>query len=164
MESNAARVLDNYEYSREYRGVRREEPPRLQVKEGRKAKPQAGVSPLRLILCLLILVALISLAIYSNIVMVELGDQLSDAKTELEVLQSKEVELKSRLERQTSTARVESYASAALGMGKADKYQITYMNMAGEGSIQRTAKAPDKAPTQVLLRGFDSLLEYMKLG
>lgn len=164
MQSSAARVLENYEYSREYRGVRREEPPRLQVREGRKAKPRAGISPLRLILCVLILVALISLAIYSNIVMVELGDQLSDAKAQLEVLQSEEVALRSRLESQSSTKNVESYASAALGMGKADKYQITYLNMAGEGSICRTDKAPDKAPTQVLLRGFDSLMEYMKLG
>lgn len=161
MQSNAARVLENYEYSQEYRGVRREEVPRLQVKEGKK--PQASVSPLRFLLCLALLVALISLAIYNNIVMVELGDQLSDAKAQLAALQSEEVTLQSRLERQSSAQNVESYATAVLGMGKADKYQITYMNMAGEGAIRRTDKAPDKAPTQVLLRGFDNLMEYMKL-
>ena len=161
MQSNAARVLENYEYSREYKGVRREEAPRLQVKEGRK--PGTSVSPLRFILCIVLLVALISLAIYNNIVMVELGDQLSEAKAQLEALQSEEVTLRSKLERQSSAQNVESYATAVLGMGKADKYQITYMNMAGEGAIRRTDKAPDKAPTQVLLRGFDNLMEYMKL-
>jgi len=160
MESNAARVLENYEYSREYRGVRREQPPRLEVKEGKK--PREGVSPLRLILCVALLVALISLAIYNNIVMVELGDQLSDAKAQLETLESESVALRSKLESQSSAQNVESYA-AALGMGKADKYQITYISMEGEGSIRRTDKAPDKAPTQVLLRGFDNLMEYMKL-
>lgn len=161
MQSNAARVLENYEYSREYRGVRREEPPRLQVKEGRK--PRTGVSPLRFILCVLLLVALISLAIYNNIVMVELGDQLSEAKTRLETLKSEEVTLRSKLESQSSAQNVESYATTVLGMGKADKYQMTYLNLAGEGAIRRTDKAPDKSPTQVLLRGFDDLMEYMKL-
>jgi len=161
MQSNAAKVLENYEYSREYRGVRREEAPRLQVKEGKK--PRTSVSPLRFILCLALLVALISLAIYNNIVMVELGDQLSEAKAQLEALQSEEVALRSKLESQSSAQNVENYASAVLEMGKAEKYQIVYMNMAGEGAIRRTDKAPDKSPTQVLLRGFDNLMEYMKL-
>ena len=83
MQSTAARRLEEYEYSREYRGVRKEEPPKLQVREGKR--PQEGISPLRLLLCCVLLVALISLAIYNNIVMVELGDQLSDAKAKLEI-------------------------------------------------------------------------------
>lgn len=161
MQSSAAKVLENYEYSREYRGVRREHPPRLEVKEGKKAGK--GISPVRLLTCVILLVALISLAIYNNIVMVELGDQLSDARTRLEELQSEAVILRSKMESQSSAQNIESYASAVLGMGKADKYQITYMNMAGEGSIYRTDKAPDKAPTQALLKGFDNLMEYMKL-
>lgn len=161
MQSTAARRLEEYEYSREYRGVRKEEPPKLQVREGKR--PQEGISPLRLLLCCVLLVALISLAIYNNIVMVELGDQLSDAKAQLEVLQSEAVALRSKMESQSSTQNVENYASATLGMGKADKYQITYMNLGGEGSIYRTDKAPDKAPSQMLLRGFDNLMEYMKL-
>ena len=84
MRSSAARVLEDYEYSREYRGVRREQAPRLEVKEGKR--PDTGVSPVRLLLCVILLVALISLAIYNNIIMVELGDQLSEAKAQLEVL------------------------------------------------------------------------------
>ena len=161
MRSSAARVLEDYEYSREYRGVRREQAPRLEVKEGKR--PDTGVSPVRLLLCVILLVALISLAIYNNIIMVELGDQLSDAKAQLEELQSESVQLRSKLENQSSVQNIESYASATLGMGKADKYQITYMNLGGEGSIYRTDKAPDKAPSQMLLRGFDNLMEYMKL-
>ena len=161
MRSSAARVLEDYEYSREYRGVRREQAPRLEVKEGKR--PDTGVSPVRLLLCVILLVALISLAIYNNIIMVELGDQLSDAKAQLEVLQSEAVALRSKMESQSSTQNVENYDSATLGMGKADKYQITYMNLGGEGSIYRTDKAPDKAPSQMLLRGFDNLMEYMKL-
>ena len=49
MQSTAARRLEEYEYSREYRGVRKEEPPKLQVREGKR--PQEGISPLRLLLC-----------------------------------------------------------------------------------------------------------------
>lgn len=161
MQSNTARVLEEYESSREYHDARRQEAPKLQVKEGRK--PREGLSPLRLLFCCVMLVALISLAIYNNIVMVELGDQLSEAKTQLATLQSQAVELKSKMEHQSSVQNLETYASASLGMGREEKYQVTYINMAGEGSIYRTDKAPDKAPTQVLLRGFDSLMEYMKL-
>ena len=162
MRSSAARVLEDYEYSREYRGVRREQAPRLEVKEGKR--PDTGVSPVRLLLCVILLVALISLAIYNNIIMVELGDQLSDAKAKLEELQSEAVVLQSKMEQQTSVHNVETYASQTLGMGRVDKYQLTYINMGGEGAIYRTDKAPDKAPAQVFLRGFDSLLEYMRLN
>ena len=162
MQSSAARVLEEYESSREYRAAPRETAPKLQVREGKKRGE--GISPLRLLFCCVMLIALISLAIYNNIVMVELGDQLSDAKARLDVLQSEAVQLKSKLENQSSVQNIESYASEALGMGKVEKYQITYLNMAGEGSIYRTDKAPDKAPSQLLLRGFDSLMEYMKLG
>lgn len=162
MQSTAARRLEEYEYSRDYRGVRKEEPPKLQVREGKR--PQEGISPLRLLLCCVLLVALISLAIYNNIVMVELGDQLSDAKAKLEELQSEAVVLQSKMEQQTSVHNVETYASQTLGMGRVDKYQLTYINMGGEGAIYRTDKAPDKAPAQVFLRGFDSLLEYMRLN
>ena len=89
--------------------------------------------------------------------------QFNDCLAQLEVLQSEAVALRSKMESQSSTQNVENYASATLGMGKADKYQITYMNLGGEGSIYRTDKAPDKAPSQMLLRGFDNLMEYMKL-
>ncbi|MCI9194470.1 MAG: hypothetical protein HFF14_02735 [Angelakisella sp.] len=161
MQSSAARVLEEYEYSREYHSAPKQEAPKLQVREGKRTAE--GISPLRLLCCFALLVALISLAIYNNIVMVELGDQLNDAKAQLEELQSESVQLRSKLENQSSVQNIESYASATLGMGRAEKYQITYINMEGEGSIYRTDKAPDKAPAQVLLRGFDSLMEYMKL-
>lgn len=161
MQSSAARVLEEYESSREYHDASREAAPKLQVREGKQRKE--GISPLRLLFCCVMLVALISLAIYNNIVMVELGDQLSEAKAQLAVLQSEAVQLKSKMENQSSVQNIEDYAAANLGMGRAEKYQITYVNMAGEGSIYRTDKAPDKAPTQVLLQGFDSLMEYMKL-
>ena len=163
MQSTAARVSDNreYSYSRDYRGVRREAAPKLQVKEGKGTKTK--VSPLRLLCCCALLVALISLAIYNNIVMIELGDQLNERKTRLEELESQSVVLQSKLESQTSAQTVENYASAQLGMGQVDSYQVTYVTLDGEGAIFRTDKAPDKTPAQVLLRGFDSLLEYMKL-
>ena len=84
MQSTAARRLEEYEYSREYRGVRKEEPPKLQVREGKR--PQEGISPLRLLLCCVLLVALISLAIYNNIVMVELGDRSEERRVGKECL------------------------------------------------------------------------------
>ena len=163
MQSSAARVQDDreYSYSREYRGVRREAAPSLQVKEGKGTRRR--IAPLRLISCCALLVALFSLGIYHNIVMVELGDQLSESKTRLEELESQAVVLQSKLEGQTSAQEVERYASAQLGMGQVDSYQITYVTLDGEGGILRTDKAPDKTPAQVLLRGFDSLLEYMRL-
>lgn len=162
MQYSTARVLEEYESSRDYRVASRETTPALQVREGKRRGSE--ISPLRLLFCCVMLVALLSLAIYNNIVMVELGDQLSDAKARLDALQSEAVQLKSKLENQSSVQNIESYATESLGMGKVEKYQITYLNLAGEGSIYRTDKAPDKAPSQALLRGFDSLMEYMKLG
>lgn len=162
MQYSTARVLEEYESSRDYRAASRETAPALQVREGKRRGSE--ISPLRLLFCCVMLVALLSLAIYNNIVMVELGDQLSDAKTRLDALQSEAVQLKSKLENQSSVQNIESYATESLGMGKVEKYQITYLNLAGKGSIYRTDKAPDKAPSQALLRGFDSLMEYMKLG
>ena len=163
MQSTAARVLDNRSYDlNDYRSVREvEAAPELRVREGKA--PRVGISPLRLVCCVALLVGLISLAIYNNIVMVELGDQLNAQKAQLQELQSQSVVLQSKLESQNSAQNVETYASAQLGMGRVDKYQVTYVTLDGDGAIFRTDKAPDKTPAQVLLRGFDSLLEYMKL-
>lgn len=44
MRSSAARVLEDYEYSREYRGVRREQAPRLEVKEGKRPESRLSMS------------------------------------------------------------------------------------------------------------------------
>ena len=108
-------------------------------------------------------VAVVVMMLYYRAVLTELTLQISSERTKLNEEISEGTRLAAELESKVSLRNVEEYATQKLGMAPLDKSQITYINLAGEGAIRRTDKAPDKAPTQVLLRGFDNLMEYMKL-
>ncbi len=167
MQSNAAEKLDlNQNQARLYDLSRYEEAevhqrPTLTV---RTSRPQRRVSPFMMACCIALTVALVSLSIYTNVVMIELGDQLSQGNAELELLKSETVLLESKLESATSIKAVEQYATNNLGMGKLDQYQVTYVQLSEHDRIEKTDKAPDRSPEQQLIKWLQEVVEYLNVG
>ena len=166
MQSNAAEKLDRvqngsalYDLSR-YEVQEPERRPELTVRTSRR---RSQVSPWMLFCCVALTVALISLTIYTNVVKIELGDQLSQSAAELELLKSETVLLQSKLESATSVKAVEEYATANLSMGKVDKYQVTYVQLSEGDKIEKTDKAPDRTPEQQLLKWLGEVVEYLNI-
>lgn len=166
MQSNTAEKLDrartpdrlyDYDLSR-YEVPEAASRPNLTV---RTSKPKRRASPFMLFCCTVLTVALVSISIYTNVVMIELGDQLNQRTAELEALKSETVLLQSKLESATSVKAVEEYATTNLAMGKVDKFQITYVQLGGSDKIEKTDKAPDRTPGQQMMKWLREVVEYL---
>ena len=162
MQSTSARAYDlsAYEEVRKPQATIQERP-QLTVRTTRKVKK--GISVGRLFCCTVLLLTLVSLAIYNNVVTVEMSDQLAQAKVQLETLQDQGATLQTKLDSTASTKAIEEYASSQLGMGKVELYQITYLNTPSVDKIEVTEPTSDSAIVQSALNVYNDLLEYMKL-
>ncbi len=166
MQSNAAEKLDHVQTQARLYDLSRYEVPEVEQRPTltvRTSRPQRRVSPFMLFCCTALTVALVSLSIYTNVVMIELGDQLSQSTAELELLKSETVLLQSKLESATSVKAVEEYATSNLAMGKVDKYQITYIQLGESDKIEKTDKAPDRTPEQQLKKWLREVVEYLNI-
>lgn len=155
---SAARKYDlsQYEYQYEDRSVQR---PTLTVTERKEEKK--GLSKYRVFFCGLLLTAIVSLVIYSNGVVVELGDQITMAANELQVLQEEQTRMQTSIDTTATTGMIEEYAQTRLGMGKAADYQITYVQSEMSDGVSLFSK---NTTGGVLLSTYYRFLEYMKIG
>ena len=151
----------DYDLSR-YEEEQREVQPELTVRSGKEMKPT--VNKLRLFICAVLVVALVSLSICNNVMMIELGDQLETYNAQLAELQEETIRLQSKLEGTTSLSDVQQYASSNLAMGPVESYQITYVNLGVEDSVERTENTPDNTPVYILMQTLGGLLEYLHIG
>ena len=163
MQSAAKQFIDQeLEYDQLYGSQleQEQEAPRLTV--SRRSGVLSVMGRVRLLLCAAMVVAIVSLSIYNNVAMVELGDRLSRQTTTLAQLQQEGEILKAKLDNSISLSEVASRASDTMLMGKAESYQITYISLSQGDVVQRTSKTPDQMPTQRVMRTISKLQEYMK--
>lgn len=153
-------VYPSYDLSR-YEEIDTPCRPRFTVRTSRQKKQK--LSRLHIFNCIILTVALLSLSIYNNVLVVELGDQLSQYSSRLEMLQNETVLLQSKLESATSLRAVEQYAKTSLGMGPVAEHQVTYMCLGGGDKIQKTNKAPDRTLEQQMKKMVRSGLEYLRI-
>lgn len=96
----------------------------------RREKPRH--SPLKLVagsLCFALLFGTGITAVYSEVQLTELSEQISTVQTELAEAQSLEVQLNMQAAQRMTDAQVESYAVQQLGMGKLAGSQVVYMHV-----------------------------------
>ena len=170
MRDSTARKLDidetqvyRYDLSRYEEAQRQRQPqpqqPNLTV---RVSRPERHISGFKLFICLALTVALVSLSIYTNVMMIEMGDAIGQKAKELEQLKNETVVLQSKLESATSIKNVEEYATTSLNMGQVEKYQLTYIQLDDGDKIEKTNKAPDKTPEQRIKNAAQKMVEYLK--
>ena len=169
MRTSAAQRLDraevgtaypSYDLSR-YEEIEAPYRPRLTLRTGRPKKQK--LSRLQIFRCMILTIALFSLSIYNNVLVVELGDQLSRHTSRLEVLQNETVLLQSKLESVTSLRSVEKYARTHLGMGPVAEHQVTYVHLGGGDKIHKTNRAPDCTLEQQMKKLVRASLEYLRI-
>lgn len=97
----------------------------------RQAKPRHGLLKKAVgTLCFLALFGIGMVAVYSEVQLTELTDQIILAQRELGEAQSLEVQLNMQAAQRMTDAQVEAYAEQQLGMGKARGSQVIYMHVA----------------------------------
>lgn len=136
-------VIDDYSYSR-YGGAEQpqveQEPKRNLVELPQRRphhEPEQQRRPKRSLLkmaaasvCFLAIFAASIAAVYSEVQLTELTEQINQATSDLEEAKSLEVQLTMQAAQRMSDAEVEQYAIEQLGMGKLSGSQVVYLHMA----------------------------------
>lgn len=122
----------------------------------------AGVSRIRLLLCVAMVVSVLSLTIYNNVAMIELGDRVNQQNATLAQLSAEGEILRSSLDNAISLSEVADYTAQHMLMGKAEDYQITYITLSEGDKVKRTTKTPDQHPVQKVIETVRKLQAYMR--
>lgn len=163
MQSAAQKFMDDaLEYDELYgKAEEQDATPRLTA-VSRKRRILATVSRLRLLLCAGMLVAVVSLTIYNNVAMVELGDRLNNQTNTFAALRAEGERLQSKMDNAISLSEVGEKASTDMLMGKVESYQVSYISLGEEDTVQRSTKTPDQMPYQKVMNTIKKLQEYVR--
>ncbi|MFA9380385.1 MAG: hypothetical protein ACERKO_04925 [Acetanaerobacterium sp.] len=142
-------MADNFAYDlslfenreRKTKAVRKELP---------KALPQSGFRTTVVLIGRLVIGVIVGLivcsCIYSRVVLSETVDQISRAKDTLTKLQSEQTRLNMELDSKISIKSIEAYATGTLGLGRVDKYQVSYITLAGDDRIETMGASEKQKP------------------
>ena len=98
------------------------------------------LSPVKVVVVALLLVALTSTVPYGRVVINELNMQYNAANAELNELKSEGVRMQSELESRLSLKTIEDIAVGEYGMVKPDSSQVGYIQLNSENKIETTEK------------------------
>lgn len=130
-----------------------------QIKAVPKTKAQAQLNPVKVVLCLLVVVAVTAAMIYSRVVLTETGDQINAYNKELQVLQSENIRIQTELDSKMSLKNIEQYSTEVLGLAKLDPGQVEYLNLA-DGNKAEVTKPADEGALSKIKDFFSGILEY----
>ncbi len=100
----------------------------------RAPMPKARISYMTILsYCAVAAIAIAMLMSYVGLL--ELTDQTSTKKEELEVLQNENIRLNAEMEKRYSLGDIEAYATNTLGMVKADRSQVEYIELDSPDTI-----------------------------
>ena len=105
------------------------EQPGHQPEPGKRSRPSL-LKVLAGSLCFAVLFGTGITAVYSEVQLTELSEEISKVQTQLEEAQSLEVQLNMQAAQLMTDAQVENYAVQQLGMGKLAGSQVVYMHVA----------------------------------
>ena len=100
------------------------------------AAPVSRISPVKAIACLLLIVAVASALLYTNVSLAERVTQVSAATEEYTKLEAEGVRLNMELEGMVSLENVERYAEEELGMAKKESKSVEYVRLNQENKIE----------------------------
>lgn len=132
--------------------------PAVQPKSGLKATLALAGK----LMVALIVGIVVSVGIYSRVILTETVSGITEAKSTLTKLQSEQTRLSMELDKKVSVKAIEDYATNQLGLSRMDKYQITYVALAGDDQIEQAAKKEAKKPFSLTVNDlFYQLVEYI---
>ena len=134
-------------------------PPQKPKKMTRKAAEKALAR--RLLACAVLTVAFLSMVLYHNVAIVEIGDEIRSEADLLADLKNEYSYLTGRLTTRTAI-EVDQYA-AAQGLCKVQSYQVNYIRLDTAEQAVRTAEAPTGSFLESLIDRMDTVLEYLRI-
>ena len=106
------------------------------TKAERKTESRRSVSNSIIILVFAaVILSLLCLQINAGAKNYEVARQIAAVKSEIEIANSENVRLNSRLNGITSIGNIDDYATRILGMSKVEGYQVEYIDLSEDGGV-----------------------------
>ena len=119
------------------------------------------LSKIRLSMCLVMILSVLSLSLYHNVAVVELGDRIATQSSNLYVMEEEGAIMQSRLDNAMSLSAVAEVTQSMMLMGEADSYQITYINLNEADVVEKAPKAKKVSFWENIIQTLTKLQEYM---
>lgn len=142
-DGNAAYDYSRFEESREVK---------IQQKKGGAHLKQKSFSATKAVACMLVIVLLASMLIYTRVVQTELNNEYNKWSSEVDKTKSENASLQLQLETKLSLGNIESYAKEKLNMSEVKNQQIKYINF----------EVPNKAEVIKQKHFWENLLTWFK--
>ena len=138
------------------------QPPELHVVDNRAARLRVTLR--RAAVSFIILMGIVAAILYNQMALTELTAQVESARSEYEALVGENRRTQVELESRTSLRSIQESAEA-LGMYKAETYQIEYIDLGGGEQVVLTQETPGPLETAAAAvhDWFDGVLEYLGL-
>ncbi len=100
-----------------------------------KTEKIMGLSPKKLLLVGLVIVAITFVMIYNRVMLTEITDEIAQANKTLSTLQGENALLEMEIAQKMSLDNIEEYAIANLNMGKVEQYQVESISLEASDEI-----------------------------
>lgn len=131
---------------------KRKEKPKLKMVKN-KRRERVTVFNFRVLSSFGIVVLLLGVIIYNQVRLTEITDQVNTLTSELQLMESENVKMTSKLEATMNVRTIGEQAKTELGMSKLDQHQTVYIQLQQEDKVELTEHAPDSTLGQKVKSG-----------
>ena len=127
-----------------------ERQPKIEEVKLPKKQKVLNMSPLKMLSLGVLVVALVSVLLYSNVMLSEITAEVNAATSTLEDLNNEYTRLEMELNRKMSIGAIEEYATETLNMSKIEQYQVEMVSINSNDEVIVTAVAIEEEPRLTL--------------
>ncbi len=127
-----------------------ERQPKIEEVKLPKKQKVLNMSPLKMLSLGAVVVALVSILLYSNVMLSEITAEVNAATSTLEDLNNEYTRLEMELNRKMSIGAIEEYATETLNMSKIEQYQVEMVSINSNDEVIVTAAAIEEEPRLTL--------------
>lgn len=127
-----------------------ERQPKIEEVKLPKKQKVLNMSPLKMLSLGAVVVALVSILLYSNVMLSEITAEVNAAASTLEDLNNEYTRLEMELNRKMSIGAIEEYATETLNMSKIEQYQVEMVSINSNDEVIVTADAIEEEPRLTL--------------
>ena len=129
--------------------------------KARQAKTVLGLSPMKAILCMALIIGVTVSFIYSRAMLVEVNEQVNAANKQLKILESEKTRLDMELESMVSLKNIEELAEN-MGLAKVEKYQVEYIDLSQGDKVVVSNEAKSVSFFDQIWQSVQKIVSYLK--
>ncbi len=125
------------------------------------AKTVLGLSPIKAILCMALIIGVTVSFIYSRAMLVEVNEEVNAANEQLQILESEKTRLDMELESMVSLKNIEELAEN-MGLTKVEKYQVEYIDLSQGDKVVVSDEAKSTSFFDQIWQAVQKIVSYLK--